>query len=426
MVGNKGARTLTLFIAATTALAACGGGEEDSGSSGSNGASGASADVTTYNQAWLVDYSGPYADVYDELQAAREATNDWWNAEVGEELGVQLEGRVYDHRYDAAQVASLWPGILSELDPIFASGVGGPDVAALQQRLPQDKVPMLMNTAGYGYAWTPDQWVFNPRATYVHEAAGFASWMKQDMGLDRPVRVAFVSSEASPAYVDMVVGMEKYAETAPEEVEVVAVEYAEVQPADLTSQVGRIVDAEADVILIQTNTTQAVVTKQALEALNSDIPIMLSSHNSLQPTGEAAGGLERFEGDFESYGIVVPAEEEGPAFEFYTMLTEEYGLDVDWTVPTAQGIAHQLYSVRAVEEAIEAVGAENLTGQAMYDAMLSVEISADDTFGFLPALDWTEEAPFPTTGLTTSIGTIENGEYSLAELGYEIPELEKW
>ncbi|WP_092195775.1 ABC transporter substrate-binding protein [Blastococcus tunisiensis] len=412
-------RALAATVAATTLLTACGGGDEDSG--GDAGAGG-----TTYNQAWLVDFSGPYADVYNELQAAREATNEWWNETVGSEIGVQLAGEPYDHRYDAAQVASLWPGILSELEPIMAMGVGGPDVAALQQRLPQDQVPLLMNTAGYGYAWSADQWVFNPRATYAHEATGFVDWFKEDRGLDRPVRVAMISSEAAPAYVDIVDGMEAFAEDFPDMAEVVAVEFADVQPAALNSQVSRIVDAEADVIIIQTNTTQAVVTKQALESLGVEIPIMLSSHNSLQATGAAAGGIEELEGDYESYGFVVPAAQEGTAYDFYQMLVEDYGLEAEWTVPTVQGIAHQLYANRTVEHAVEMVGAENLTGQAMYDALLDVELTAEDLFEFLPPLDWTEEAPFPTSGLTTSIGTIEDGEYARAELDHEIPELEKW
>jgi branched-chain amino acid transport system substrate-binding protein len=423
MVRKTSSRALAASVAAATLLTACGGGDENGG--GGGGGDGASGG-TTYNQAWLVDFSGPYADVYDDLQAAREATNEWWNDQVGSEIGVQLSGETYDHRYDAAQVASLWPGILSEIDPIMAMGVGGPDVAALQQRLPQDQVPLLMNTAGYGYAWTPDQWVFNPRATYAHEAAGFVDWFKEDQGIDGAVKIAFVSSEASPAYVDIVDGMEAFAEANPDVAEVVAVEYADVQPADLTSQVRRIVDAEADVIIIQTNTTQAVVTMQALESLNNDIPIMLSSHNSLQATGDAAGGLEKLEGDYESFGFVVPAEEEGEAFEFYRMLTEDYGLEAEWTVPTVQGIAHQLYANRAVEQAVETVGAENLTGQAMYDALLEVQLTTDDLFGFLPDLDWTEEAPFPTSGLTTSIGTVQDGQYARAELAHEIPELEKW
>lgn len=419
MVTRRSGRALAATVAATTLLTACGGGDEDSGGD-------AAAGGTTYNQAWLVDFSGPYADVYSELQAAREATNEWWNDTVGSEIGVQLAGETYDHRYDAAQVASLWPGILSEIDPIMAMGVGGPDVAALQQRLPQDQVPLLMNTAGYGYAWTADQWVFNPRATYAHEATGFVDWFKQDRGLDRPVRVGMISSEAAPAYVDIVDGMEAFAEDFPEMAEVVAVEFADVQPADLNSQVSRIVDAEADVIIIQTNTTQAVVTKQALESLGAEIPIMLSSHNSLQATGAAAGGIEELEGDYESYGFVVPAAEEGTAYDFYQMLVEDYGLDAEWTVPTVQGIAHQLYANRTVEHAVEMVGAENLTGQAVYDALLDVELTAEDLFEFLPPLDWSEEAPFPTSGLTTSIGTVENGEYVRAELDHEIPELEKW
>jgi branched-chain amino acid transport system substrate-binding protein len=422
MAIKRNGRVLAASVAAATLLTACGGDDEGGGGGGGEGASGG----TTYNQAWLVDFSGPYADVYDELQAAREATNDWWNDTVGSEIGVQLAGETYDHRYDAAQVASLWPGILSEIEPIMAMGVGGPDVAALQQRLPSDKVPMLMNTAGYGYAWEPDQWVFNPRATYVHEAAGFVDWLKEEEGIDGPVKVAMISSEASPAYVDMVDGIEAFAEANPDVAEVVAVEFAEVQPADLSSQVRRIVAADADVITIQTNTTQAVVTLQALESLNADIPIMLSSHNSLQATGEAAGGLEQLEGDFESFGFVVPAEEEGEAYDFYQMLTEDYGLEAEWTVPTVQGIAHQLYANRVVEQAVEMVGAENLTGQAIYDAILEVQLTSEDLFGFLPDLDWTPEAPFPTSGLTTSVGTVTDGKYARAALEHEIPELEKW
>lgn len=399
-------------------LAACAG--ADNGGGGDSGAN-------TYNQAWLVDFSGPYADVYGDLQAAREATNNWWNETVGSELGVQLEGKTYDHRYDPAQVATLWPGVLSELSPIMALGVGGPDVAALQQRLPQDQVPLLMNTAGYGYAWEPGQWVFNPRATYAHEAAGFVNWFQEEQGLDRPVRVAMMSSEAAPAYVDIVDGMKSFAEQFPDSAEVVSAEFADVQPADLTSAVRRMAGANADVIIIQTNTTQAVVTMQALGALDTDIPIMLSSHNSLQATADAAGGLERLEGDYESYGFVVPAAEEGTAYEFYSMLVEDYGLKAEWTVPTVQGIAHQLYATAVVEHAADAVGAENLTGQAVYDALLDAQLDGEeDLKGFLPNLDWSEEAPFPTSGLTTSIGTVQNAEYVPAELAYEIPELDKW
>ena len=51
---------------------------------------------------------------------------------------MKLNYKNYETRYDAAQVASLWPGIKSELDPIAVVGLGGPDVAALSERLPED------------------------------------------------------------------------------------------------------------------------------------------------------------------------------------------------------------------------------------------------------------------------------------------------
>ena len=128
---------------------------------------------TTYNLALLSDFSGPYADIMPILAGGREAVFNWWNATSGKELGVTLNYKNYETRYDAAQVASLWPGIKSELDPIAVVGLGGPDVAALSERLPEDKIPMFMATAAYGFAWNGRRWIFNPRPTYSHESAGF-------------------------------------------------------------------------------------------------------------------------------------------------------------------------------------------------------------------------------------------------------------
>jgi len=77
---------------------------------------------TTYNLALLSDFSGPYADIMPILAASRETVFDWWNETSGQELGVTLNYKNYETRYDAAQVASLWPGIKSELDPIAVVG----------------------------------------------------------------------------------------------------------------------------------------------------------------------------------------------------------------------------------------------------------------------------------------------------------------
>ncbi|MTV26803.1 ABC transporter substrate-binding protein [Nitriliruptoraceae bacterium ZYF776] len=424
---SKTSKRLAMMAVLAMTLAACGNGDGGGDPGAANGDDGADpgGEVTTYNIAWLSDFSGPYADVWPAVNAGQEAVLDWWNDEVGSELGVRVEGRTYDHRYDPSQVASLWPGILSDLDPIAALGVGGPDVAALQERLPDDQVPMLMSTAGYGYAWTADPWVFNPRATYGHEAAAFLQWYAEENGID-DLRFGNISSEASPAYVDIVEGTESWAEVT-DGFTYVGTEYADVQPADLTTEVRRLLSQDVDVILTQTNTTAAVLTVQALAQQGADdVVTMVSAHNGLVASGDAAGDLCVFDGMYEAYGMAIPAEESGEAFEFYSLMASDYGLQAEWDVPTVQGLMQQIYAMRVIEDAVAAVGAENLDGAAVREAALNAEITQDESFSLLSELQFTPDAPFPTEGLTVNVGTVSDCTYSLAAADASVPVLEQW
>ncbi len=383
----------------------------------------AQAQGKTYNLAMIADFSGPYADVMKPLVAARNAVVDWWNAEVGAKLGVKLGYKAYDTRYDAAQVASLWPGIKSELNPVMVLGLGGPDVAALQQRLPDDKIPMLMSTGAYGFAWKPGSWVFNPRPTYAHELAGAVEWYHGKLGKKGKLKIAVVSSEASPAYVDIYRGLQAYA-AASDKAEIVEGIIAEVQPTDLTPQVRRAVSAGAEVFLVATNTAAVVATKRALQAIGKKIPVVTSSHNGLLFSGKAAGGLAQMEGDFEVYAMAL-ATETGPAFEFYKKLKDKYGFKADWNVLSVQGIEQGLFGVRALENAIKKMGGDKVTGQAVRDAVIGIPITSESTFGYLPDLRFSEDAPMPTSG-TVNIGTIEGGKFKAAALGVPYPQIKKW
>jgi len=383
----------------------------------------AQAQGKTYNLAMIADFSGPYADVMKPMVAARNAVVDWWNAEVGAKLGIKLGYKAYDTRYDAAQVASLWPGIKSELNPVMVLGLGGPDVAALQQRLPDDKIPMLMSTGGYGFAWRPGSWVFNPRPTYTHELAGAVEWYHGKIGKKGKLKIAAVSSEASPAYVDIHRGLQAYA-AASDKAEIVEVIIAEVQPTDLTPQIRRAVNAGAEVFLVPTNTAAVVATKRALQAIGKKIPVVTSSHNGLLFSGKAAGGLAQMEGDFEVYAMAL-ATESGPAFEFYKKLKDKYGFKADWNVLAVQGIEQGLFGVRALENAIKKMGGDKVTGQAVRDAVIGMPITSESTFGYLPDLTFSEEAPMPTSG-TVNIGTVEGGKFKAAALGVPYPQIKKW
>ncbi|OUS18922.1 branched-chain amino acid ABC transporter substrate-binding protein [Rhodobacterales bacterium 59_46_T64] len=380
----------------------------------------------TYNLALLSDFSGPYADIMPVLAGGREAVFKWWNATQGKELGVTLNYKNYETRYDAAQVASLWPGIKSELNPIAVVGLGGPDVAALSERLPEDKIPMFMATAAYGFAWKEDAWIFNPRPTYSHESAGFLAWMKEQRGGDEPLKVAIMASEASPAYVDMAKGLELYAEENPDALELVEVIYTEVQPTDLTTQMRRVARAGAEALIVQTNTSIVVAAKRGLQANGADIPIMMSSHNGLPASGGALGGLDQLEGDFEAYGMAVAAEEDTPARQFYQTLVAEYDLDAPWNVVTAMGVSQGLYTVTVIQHAIEENGAEGLTGEMVREALFAKPITTEETHGFLPTLTFTPEAPFPLKGLKVNVGTVKDGKIVIEATGVDVPDVHKW
>jgi len=380
----------------------------------------------TYNLALLSDFSGPYADIMPVLAGGREAVFTWWNATRGKELGVTLNYKNYETRYDAAQVASLWPGIKSELDPIAVVGLGGPDVAALTERLPEDKIPMFMATAAYGFAWKADAWIFNPRPTYSHESAGFLAWLKEQRGGDEPLKVAIMASEASPAYVDMAKGLELYAEENPEELDIAEVIYTEVQPTDLTAQMRRVARSGAEALIIQTNTSIVVAAKRGLQANGADIPIMMSSHNGLPASGGALGGLAQLEGDYEAYGMAIAADEDTPARQFYQTLVSDHGLDAPWNVVTAMGVSQGLFTVTVIQHAIEENGAEGLTGEKVREALFARPITTEETKGFLPTLTFTPDAPFPLKGLKVNVGTVKDGKIAIEATGVDVPDVRKW
>ena len=382
---------------------------------------------TTYNIASIADFTGPYADIMKDLVGARHAAVDWWNDEVGKGMGIKVAIKDYDGRYDAAQTASLWPGIKAELNPVAILGVGGPDVAALQGRLPTDKVPMFMSTAGYGFAWKPDPWIFNPRPTYGHEAAAFFEWFRNSRGIKTPLKVAIISSEAAPAYVDIAKGAEKFAKDNPDKVEIVETIFTEVQPTDLTTQVGRVIRKGAQVIDIQTNTAAVVATKRALQALGkTDIAIMMSSHNGLLASGNAIGGIKDLEGDYEVYGMAVPTDEKTKAHDFQQMVVAKYKAQVTWSVASVMGFNQSLVALRAIEAAARKVGADKVNGDAVRTALLATPLTTDQTFGMLPKLTYTNEAPFPVTGLTVNIATIKDGKYVIAAENVPVPVITKW
>jgi len=384
----------------------------------------AQAQVKTYNIAAMADFSGPFAEAMKPYIAARDASLDWWNTEVGAKIGVRLAQKTYDMRYDAAQVATLWPGVKSELNPIVLIGVGGPEISALKERLPNDKVPLLLATGAFGFAWQPNQWFFTTRPTYSHESVALFDWLHARNGGTRPLRVAMVISEAAPAFVDLWRGIEAWGK-ATGKIEIVEVVRTEPTPTDLTAQMRIVVGKKVDIIGGASTMGMVVAVKRGLQALNARIPLALSSHNGLVYAARVLGGMEQMEGDYEAYSMALSVPE-GPAFDFFNKLKDQYKLQAPWSPLVAQGMTHAVFVGRAIEAATATVGADKLSGDAVYNALLARPIQSNQTFGLTSMLKFERSAPFPQSGVTVNIGVVKDGKYRAEAIGVPVPTIPKW
>ena len=369
-----------------------------------------------YKVPGLVDFSGPFADLSKQL-IARDAVVKWWNDNDGKKLGVKLTVRNYDTRYDGTVVASMWPGILAELKPVVAMGLGGADLNALQQRLPKDKVPIVYAPPGYGFGWLPDQWVFNARATYTHEYATGILWYASQHPEKKPLRLAFISSQASPAYVDIVKGLDKYIKTVLEPkglVTVVATEWIEQQPVDVSTQVKKIIDAKADIIIGASNTTMATAILRAQQLYGVNIPTLAAPWHTIWPIAQAMKTYAPWEGHMVVTGIASTTQKDSKAWQFYQVLSKSYGLPAEWNPLNLLGISQGLLAVRAVEHAAKKVGADKLTGTAVFDALSNDSFTEEELMGVLPALKYSKEAPFPLQNGKVKVEWVKDGKYQLA------------
>ena len=245
-----------------------------------------------------VDFTGPYAVIMKPIDQATKVFYAWWNETVGSKLGIKLNFKQYETRYDPSVVASLWPGILAGDKPIAHAGLGGPDVAALMKRLPEDKVPMFMGTAAYGYEWSANQWIFHFRPTYIHETVSFLNWARKELIKTRPIRVGYISSKASPAYVEGYTGLKKFSEEN-NWTECLEAEWVDVKPVSITNEMRRLARKNPDFISIMSNTAHVLSCVRAQKELGIHIPILMSSHNGIQMCTLAAGDMKILEGHYE-------------------------------------------------------------------------------------------------------------------------------
>ena len=378
---------------------------------------------TAYNISISLDYSGPFAAVMDSWYGGQQSMFDWWNETRGKQLGVKLNIKTYDMRYDASQVARTWPQILADDKPIVFLGMGSPDLVSLMKRLPTDKVPMVMGTAMIGPLWTANGWHFSFRPTYSQEFAGLFSYMQGRLSEKRALRIGTVSTQGIAGYVDQVNGVVKLAQSYPDRFVMANSQWVDNTPINITSQIRELLVAKPDLILVGTNTAQVVATVKALKELGANVPVVTSSHNGLTEVAKAVP-LADLEGSYSVFGFAPSMDPSVTASQIVEKYNRTKGT---WGLTAAQTASQALLTTAAIERAIATVGPTKLTGQAVYDALEGPAFGAEHFQGLLKTVQFTKEAPFPTTNLSVKAVTVKAGKLVPVTTDWmPVPELAKW
>lgn len=384
----------------------------------------ASASATqTYTITIATDFTGPFADVMESWHGSQLAIINWWNETRGKELGVKVEPKAYDMRYDASEIAKRWPSIVSSDEPIVHLGMGGPDLVSLMKRLPNDKIPMIMGTAMLGQVWTPNGWHFSPRPTYSHEFAGMFEHLRKRLNENRPLRIGAVSTAGIAPWEDQVNGVVKLAEISPDKFEMAEIVSVPRQPVSITNEIHRLMRSKPDVILTGTTTAHVVATLRALQELGHKVPVVTSSHNGLTEVAKSID-MPALEGSFSVFSMAPFMEED---IEARAIFDKYKPAKATWGQTATQSAAQTILALRVLERAIEKVGADKVTGQAMYDALLSGPYEASSLLGLLPTVQFGKDAPFPTNDLKAKAFTVKDGQFvSVSKDWMPVPAIPKW
>lgn len=377
--------------------------------------------ATTYVMTASSDFTGPFADVTPGAMSGVRAITAWWNDTRGKELGVNVEVRIYDMRYDSSVVARTWPSILTKDHPILHLGYGTPDLITLMKRLPGDKVPLLMGTAMVGIVWQPNGWHFSIRPTYSHEFVGLLDYLQKKKGAK--LKIGAISTQTAAGFVDQVKGVQKFAQDHPDRFEVLDVQWVDASPVSVANEVRTLVRQQPDVLLVGGTTAQVIQTGKALRELGTSIPIICSTHNGLTEVAKGID-LKEIEGSYSVFAFAPDNQETLPIRDAYLKYHTGQG---SWGMATAASAYQTMLALRILERAIAKVGKDRVDGQAMYDAMMSSSFTEAELLGALPDTRFDKSAPFPVGNLKVKAQVVRDGK--IVPLGPDwmpVPPLSKW
>ena len=194
---------------------------------------------------------------------------------------------------------------------------------------PRTRCPLYYGTASYGYGWLPDQWLFQVRPTYVQEFLTAFVWYAQQHPEKKPLKLGHFSVNIQ-ASLDSTKGFQKYFREVLEAQgigKIVAHEFSELTPVDLSSQVKKMIDAKADIVMGPITTAMSIAYIRACQTYGVNIPTIAAPHHTIYAYASAMKTYEPFEGHLVVAAHASVTEKDSPAYKWFQVLMQKYGLD---------------------------------------------------------------------------------------------------
>jgi hypothetical protein len=199
------------------------------------------------------------------------------------------------------------------------------------------------------------------------------------------------------------------------------------KPVSLVPEIRRLSRKKPDFIWMPTNTTHVITVIKAQKELGLKIPILAATHNGIQMSTMASKDINLLEGHYDSGAVDPGIDTSLPGAIIVNEYCQKLNMKSHWSALTIQAVIMNLLAVRAVERAAATVGPENITGEAMYNAMYVKPFTEKDLLGLASTLTFTKQAPFSTKDLKVKATTVKNGKQVLVSQEWiPVPEIPKW
>jgi branched-chain amino acid transport system substrate-binding protein len=328
------------------------------------------------------DITGPYAELFRIILPSQNVVYGWWNENVGKKIGVKLVNKVYDTRYDAAETASIHARAVVSDKPIAILTGGAPMVLPIMGKVAEQKIVVIHGTCGVSFFHQPAGWVFSPLRDYATLSTASIEWLCEEYWKKPGKPRIVISIFEGVAGKDIAAPVLAWQKTYPEMEFVFGdILWHPPTPVELSGLARKIMEeGKPDYISFSGNAISTVAFYSAMRELGylHKVPILTPPYLGLSVLAEMMGA-DMVEGDFEYNGVDYSLGTE--AHKIFVKNIDKYGPGTPWGSAGSQ-YSFQVYMLtRAVERAVEKVGAANLTGQALYDELNEGEFKAAELYG---------------------------------------------